>query len=412
MEQLFPIGRESQSREIIEYIGVAMKGEAVHRPLFVCGSCGCGKTSTCFAVSRLTSDQIVAAGGEWPRAPRFFYLQCADTTAKALLQHVAGFLLQCEVPRGRTMRDLEADIDGALKASSAAATAATTTKRRGSSSRAAAAQSFSVIMLDEVDAASHLRDVVSRVVALARRHAGALGLILISNRKYLSGIDETAYRTLLFPPYDAGTLAVIAAQATGAIERTKVTASAIDVAAKTTVSQHGGDARKVIAISRTAAVDKLRAHDRAAPARRERETAPAAPPVEVTAGDMLAAARDAASSVVACIRGLPPNMLFVLCCLVNVTGPAGQKAPAGRSARGIALPVLFAVYHRLMQHVQAPTLRIDGVRETLSNLGDLGLVAQSADFFSLAAHPMEVTQALKSAGYMYNIADTIVKFDS
>jgi type II secretory pathway predicted ATPase ExeA len=387
--------RVREGQAMVDFVAGRLAAEH-NDVLYVCGNCGCGKTTT---TQSLTSQVFSAAVN---RRAAFRYINCADLTGIDVAQRVASAMNGAR--QGATRAELTASI-----------------RRRLAEPEDLAV--LPVIVLDEVETARPSgAQALKQVVEMALAHGEhSLALIIISNSKDLFGVDPRRLRSIVFAPYSIDDLKAIANRC-AASAHIELSPFAADYAAKTiATAQYNADVRKMQALcSGAGAINKrLRPAEVAVqPSRRQpvpRQTplstdaAHAVPKQPCTSiADIRAALNDAPSDNVPVILTLPKQMLFLLCCCCSMERALqlqGRPGPYSYSLHSIH--TTFQV--SLTRHGISAT-SVNETRTLLHNLVDLALLSGGGtqSKFAVCVHMNEITTALAAAGPTFDVARALL----
>lgn len=439
--------RQSEGARIATFVQERLAG-AHNDILYVCGNCGCGKTSTVrqleahalFAKpanddakkTKKASSQAVAAPAM--RQATMCYLNCGDLTATMVLEELQAAFARSEKRRGKASTATRSS--SGHKSPLEALRASVHGRVRDPNY-----ERMWVLVLDEVETArpSGAAELKALVETCLAHGELSVAVIIISNSKGLFAADPRRLRSITFEPYTTAALTSIAARWAEQWAAALAPAT-IAVAAKTVTATYNGDVRKMEALclaatnaakrdaaaatiaaasGHTSGVDDGKNINKNGGSKRHRpETKTAAAtasqphPTVATVSHLRAAVNDAPSSAVSVIRALPQQMLLLLCTAYAAHRKKLESQHAAKlSGASVTTQEVRGLFLRAAQSIGLSMH--SSVAETqvlLANLADQGLLSQGGKTgaFAVCVHDSEMAEVLKTTGTTYDLARTIV----
>lgn len=366
IQPFFP-ERVAEARRLLQF--VTSRLAAQHNDiLYLCGNCGCGKTST--AQQLMQVDFSASTSGA--RAPVFSLVNCADLSALDIATRLVHALQGTRHKVNTGAKVSLAELRSRLRE-------AVTTPRR--------LDRLCVLILDEVEAArpAGITEIRKFCDLALEFGSSSVAIIIISNSKDLFNVNPRRLQSVTFQPYSAAQLVAIAKRdpSSAVIE-----SSALQFAAKSCTATYHGDVRKMqsfCAIAKDAAVHSKQS---------------------ATAIDIRNGICDTPNTNVPGIKALPQQMLFVLCCCYKVH----CDIRAHLSLPTLSVSKIYMSYESSCRKIGMAPASVSEVRSCLANLVDLGLLTAGRggreELYSVAVHESELREALTGDSNVLALART------
>jgi Cdc6-like AAA superfamily ATPase len=349
-------GRENEFGAVLRFISDCL---TCHLPqpavLCVSGCCGSGKTETVLRASR------ASRGARFRRRPITHYINCVDLEPKALAEKIP---MACAHGQ-RQSAHLEQLLKGLedLRSSKVAVI-----------SPVADTPKFPlhVFVLDEADtlrgfAGGTARSYLHNLVLFALANRCFLSLILVSNARSFDVVPESNRHEVLFEAYSAVELRAIALESAGSVP---ISDSALEFAAKAASANFACDVRQLKTMVRRSSViasgKRARDESDASSCLSALRTAPVNVQHMVQASSNNGSLRN-----FTILRTLPEQMLFVLCCCVQLLLKRGNQ-----NQRTLHVADVSLTYKKLMVTKSFPVVSQQGINDILTNLADYGIVTR------------------------------------